>query len=89
VANEPRHDLASASATPEAGLQKPWYAEVGDLLAQAAILCVENGLDADTFMRGAWSAYVETRPGMKDYLEELQLQGQLDELRKSGRMGEA
>jgi len=69
--------------------QKPWYAEVGDLLAQAAILCVENGLDADTFMRGAWSAYVETRPGMKDYLEELALQHQLEELRKAGQIGSA
>jgi hypothetical protein len=78
-----------ASSASEPVSSKPWYAEVGDLLAQAAILCVENGLDADTFMRGAWSAYVETRPGMKDYLEELALQNQLDEMRKGGRMGEA
>ncbi|MBL9014718.1 MAG: hypothetical protein JNL83_11110, partial [Myxococcales bacterium] len=48
---------------------KPWHAEVGDLLAQAASLCVEHGLDVESFMRGAWSAYVESRPGMKEYLE--------------------
>lgn len=68
---------------------KPWHTEVGDLLAQAAILCVEQGLDVDTFMKGAWSAYVEARPGMRDQLEEMQLRAQLDEIRKLGRMGEA
>jgi len=68
---------------------KPWHAEVGDLLAHAATLCVEHGLDVESFMRGAWSAYVESRPGMKEYLEEMQLRQQLDELRKVGRIGEA
>ena len=69
--------------------RSPWHSEVGDLLAQAAILCVQHGLDVDTFMKGAWSAYVEARPGMRDYLEEMQLRNQLDELRKLGRVGEA
>lgn len=68
---------------------KPWHAEVGDLLAQAAILCVQHGLDVDTFMKGAWSAYVEARPGLRDYIEEMQLRSQLDEIRKLGRMGVA
>jgi hypothetical protein len=68
---------------------KPWHAAVGDLLAQAAALCVENGLDVESFMRDAWSAYVESRPGMREYLEELQLREQLDELRRLGRLGEA
>ncbi len=68
---------------------KPWHAEVGDLLVQAAILCVEHGLDVDTFLKGAWSAYVESRPGMREYIEEMQLRAQLDELRKLGRMGAA
>ena len=68
---------------------KQWHSEVGDLLAQAAILCVANGLDVDTFMKGAWSAYVEARPGLKDYIEEMQLRNQLEEIRKLGRMGEA
>ena len=67
----------------------PWDAEVGQLLAQAAAMCVEHGVDADSFMKGAWSAYVEARPGMRDYLEEMQLRDQLDEIRKLGRMGEA
>jgi hypothetical protein len=42
-----------------------------------------------TFLKGAWSAYVEARPGFRDYIEELQLREQLDEIRRLGRMGEA
>ncbi len=76
-------------SSPVDDLSKPWHAEVGDLLAQAAILCVEHGLDVDTFLKGAWSAYVESRPGMREYIEEMQLRSQLEELRKLGRMGEA
>ena len=67
----------------------PWHAEVGQFLTHAAELCVAHGVDLDAFMKGAWSAYVEARPGMRDYLEELQLRNQLDEIRKSGGMGEA
>lgn len=74
------------AASPEV---KAWHEEVGDLLAQAAILCVQHGLDVDTFMKGAWSAYVEARPGLRDYIEEMQLRNQLEEIRKLGRMGEA
>jgi hypothetical protein len=66
-----------------------WDIELGDLLLRAAILCIEQGLDVETFMRGAWSAYVEARPGMRDQIEEMQLIAQLDELRKAGRLGEA
>ena len=67
----------------------PWQIEVGRLLTQAAALCVEQGVDVEAFMKGAWSAYVESRPGMRDYLEEMQLRDQLDEIRKAGRMGQA
>ena len=68
---------------------RPWHAEVGQFLTQAAELCVEHGVDLESFMRGAWSAYVETRPGMRDHLEEMQLRDQLDEIRKLGHMGQA
>jgi len=66
-----------------------WQNEVGNLLTQAAELCVQHGLDVDAFLTGAWSAYIEARPGLREYLEELQLRAQLDELRKTGRLGEA
>jgi hypothetical protein len=85
--NETTRDAVPVAAAEEA--KQTWSSEVGDLLAQAAELCVENGLDVDTFMKGAWTAYVEARPGLRDYLEEMQLRNQLDELRKLGRVGEA
>ena len=66
-----------------------WQSEVTELLRRAAELCVENGVDVDAFMRGAWSTYVESRPGMRDAIEELQLRAQLDELRRAGRVPEA
>ena len=68
---------------------KQWQSDVGNLLAHAATLCVEHGLDVDTFLSGAWSAYVEARPGLREHLEEIQLRTQIDELRKQGRLGEA
>jgi hypothetical protein len=67
----------------------PWQAEVAKLLTQAAALCAEHDVDVDGFVRGAWSAYVEARPGLREELEEIQLRDQLDEIRKAGRMGEA
>ena len=68
---------------------QPWQAVVVELLARAASLCVENGLDVDGFMKGAWSAYVDTCSGLREHLEELQLLAQIEELRKLGRLGEA
>ena len=55
-----------------------------DLLAKAASRC---DVDPDSFVRGAWAAYLESRPGMKEHLEELHLKQQLEELRKDGRIG--
>jgi hypothetical protein len=68
---------------------QPWQVEVSRLLTRAAAICVEQGVDVEAFMKGAWSAYVESRPGMRDYLEEMQLRDQLEEIRKAGRMGQA
>ena len=85
----------NASAEPETTESEPidapgpWQAEVGRLLTRAAVLCVEQGVDVDNFMKGAWSAYVESRPGMREHLEEMQLRDQLEEIRKLGRMAEA
>jgi hypothetical protein len=69
--------------------RRTWHAEVNRLLSQAATLCVEHGVEVEAYMSGAWAAYVEARPGMRDHLEEMQLRDQLDELRKLGRMGSA
>lgn len=56
------------------------------LLKQAA---KRSDVDADTFVRGAYAAYLEAHPGMKQHLEDLQLKQQLEELRSRGLMGEA
>ena len=69
--------------------EKLWGIELDRILASAAAICVEHDVDVDAFMRSAWSAYLEARPGMREYLEDMQLRNQLDEYRKSGRMGKA
>ncbi|HWO21198.1 MAG TPA: hypothetical protein VNO30_20660 [Kofleriaceae bacterium] len=68
---------------------KPWTAQLEELLTQAAELGARHGVDADAFMKGAWSAFIDARPGLREHLEELQLKNQLDELRKQGRIGAA
>lgn len=81
--NEAPSEAADGSGEP------PWQFAVNLLLSQAAALCVANGVDLDTWMSGAWSIYVEARPGMRDQLEEMHLRGQLDELRRLGRLASA
>jgi len=71
------------------GASQLCQAEISQLLAKAAILCVEQNIEVDTFMRGAWSAYVEARPGMRERLEELQLARHLAYMRHQGRLGAA
>lgn len=63
--------------------------QLAKLLRDAAAVAVENGLDVDTFMRGAWTSYVEARPGMKEWLEEMQLRAQLDKMRAAGNVASA
>lgn len=63
--------------------------DLKDLFAKAAALGVEQGLDLDAFMRAAWTAYVEARPGFREFLEEEHLRGQLKQLRSAGRIGQA
>lgn len=80
---------AAAESASEVPSNQAWQQEVVALLARAAGICVENGLDVDAFMKGAWSAYVDTCSGLREHLEEMQLRAQLDELRRLGRLGEA
>jgi hypothetical protein len=65
---------------------RTWDAAANQLLREAALLCVAHGVDPDTFMSGAWSAYVASAPGMRDQLEEAQLREHMDELRRQGRL---
>jgi hypothetical protein len=79
----------SAEPAPREPGGRPWDAAANQLLREAALLCIAHGVDPDTFMSGAWSAYVASRPGMRDQLEEQQLREHIDELRKLGRLPSA
>jgi len=68
---------------------KSWQTEVSELLAAAAELCVEHDVAMEPFMRRASAAYFDARPGLREYLEEKELQETFDELRKAGRMASA
>jgi hypothetical protein len=74
--------------TPER-VAKPWQEKVHELLTRAAKLSAKHGVEVDPFMRGAWSAYVDVRPGLRAYLEDQQLKAQLEQMRESGRIGSA
>jgi len=65
---------------------KPWLKEVSELLARAAELCVEHEVDVDPFVRGAYSAYLEAHPAMREELADRELARQLAEMRKQGRL---
>ncbi len=77
----PTHEPAPATAS------RPWQVEVSELLARAAGLCADQGADLDAFMKGAWSAYMAARPGLREHLEEMQLRTQLEQLRSAGKLG--
>lgn len=68
---------------------KTWMLEVIELLERAAEVCAAHDIDVEPFMRGAYAAYLDARPGLKERLEDLQLEQQLDELRKHGRVAQA
>lgn len=68
---------------------KPWHVEVSELLGRAAELAARNGVELDPFVRGAYSAYVDAIPGLRDHLAELQFKSQLEAMRKAGRLAEA
>jgi hypothetical protein len=58
-----------------------------ELLALAATAAGDS--DLDSFMRAAWSAFVETHPGLRERLEELRFLAELENLREQGRIPEA
>ena len=80
---------AEAVTEPIAPSGRSWDITVSRLLEQAALMCVQHGVDVDSFMNGAWSAYVESRPGMRAQLEEAHLREHLDWLRRLGRVAAA
>jgi len=58
-------------------------------LRLAAQLSETVGVDKDAFMAAAWSAFLESRPGLREELAERELAAQLEILRDRGMIGEA
>jgi hypothetical protein len=75
VANEPQ--------------KKSWQSDVGKLLARAAQVAVESDVDMEAFMKDAAQSYFDARPGMREYLEEMQLRATLQQMRDDGRIATA
>jgi hypothetical protein len=62
---------------------------VTELLAQAAQLAAESGCDLESFMKSAWTSFVDSQPGLREQLELARTIAQLEELRERGLVGEA
>jgi hypothetical protein len=58
-------------------------------LLDAARVAAANGQSLEDWMAEAWNAFMEARPGLREQLADLQLLAQLEELRGSGRIGNA
>jgi hypothetical protein len=80
-------EIEPAQQPTEAAPATAWLTRMGELLAEAAALCVENDTELEAWMRSAWTAYVEARPGYREFLEESHLKQQLEQLREVGRIG--
>lgn len=78
--------VAMTEATPEP--ISPAH-ELSTLLGRAGELAASMGMELETWMRTAWGAFVDARPGLREHLEEMQLLAQLTELRQRGRIGQA
>ncbi len=58
-------------------------------LSSAADAAAAAGIPLEEFMRQAWSAFVDARPGLREHLADAQLMQQIQELRGRGKVGEA
>jgi len=63
--------------------------EMSVLLGRAAGLAASMGIELDAWMKDAWSAYVDARPGLREHIEDMQLIAQLTALRQRGQLGQA
>ena len=82
-----KNPMPEAAEAPEA--LPSWAIEIEALLTRAAEICVEHDIDPSAFMRGAWAAYVESRPDLRAHLEDMELRQQLAQLRANGSVGQA
>jgi hypothetical protein len=86
--HEIEHQDAPEALEP-AGKTRGPAMELRRLLLEAAAQAAELDIDLDTFMKSAWQAYMEARPGLREHLEDLQLVAQIEALRGAGRIAKA
>jgi hypothetical protein len=91
VAMQQRIETDSDTTTIQARAVSPSDISVklSELLAEAARVSAERGVDLESFMKAAWSAYMDARPGLREHLETMQTVAQLTEMRRLGRVGQA
>ncbi len=63
--------------------------ELQKLLARAAELSVQQGLETEDFMSAAWAAHLDANPGMRDAILDRELRAQLKRLRRQGLLPQA
>jgi hypothetical protein len=86
AAGSPPVDVAPDAADPSP--LEPNELQRLDLHLQAAALAASSaGVNLDEFLRQAWSAYVDSRPGLREHLADTQLVQQIQELRAAGKVG--
>jgi hypothetical protein len=66
-----------------------WQTEARELLARAAATCAEHGVDLDSFVQGAVSAYFAARPGLEEHIRTMHLVAHLEAMRRSGQVATA
>lgn len=85
-----RRDATESAPTLDAETERvPSVPAYHELLVAAAESAAQAGIDLDAFMSNAWGAFMEARPGLREQIEHIQLLAQLENLRQSGRLGEA
>lgn len=61
-----------------------WPADVERLLDEAAKLAAKHGLPTEAFMAAAWQHCLDNYPGLREEIEDKELESQLKKLRKRG-----
>ena len=57
-----------------------------ELLAGAARASIDAEITVEAFMRAAYAAYMDSRPGLQEYLEDRAVRAQIAELRQRGQV---
>jgi hypothetical protein len=85
---EPGIPAAVSEDRPADGRERQ-VAEARATMLRAAELAVGLGVDLDGFMSGAFGAYLQANPPVREQVESMQLLAQVSELRRRGALAAA